>query len=142
MNSVTPPWPWNRFEAPHAVANCFAKCSKLSYYYQHAVPQNFVYTTHGLSKIASSPDLDGELVILCPKHSMTSFTVEDCDLAHLDNTVQRTLPLISTVLSVTEAITTSMSNAESPEKTVIRESDQDKITTILDLFSHHAGSAL
>lgn len=79
--------------------------------------------THGLCNSTSASDLDGNVETLCPKRTLTSSTMEDRDLAHLDTTIHRTLPLVSTILSGTEALRSSMVHTTSPEGACVHGND-------------------
>lgn len=68
--------------------------------------------------------------------------VEDQDLTHLDTTVCHTLPLVSTILSATDALSVSLSTHSHNDafNQGVISFIHDKLTLILGLLSHHSGS--
>lgn len=96
--------------------------------------------THGLSSTIVAPELDGDIATRKPKHSSIT---DGRDLAHLDNTFQRTLRLIFTILSLTESIASTMSLDRTYEESLIRGSIlliQEKFMCVFDLILHLAGT--
>lgn len=94
--------------------------------------------THGVFSISSAPYLDSDIHVVNPKCSTHSAIVEDKELTHIDQTIRRTLPLLSTYLS-TEAVAMSVARAQLLDKAHIRGAmalTNDKFQTVMDLLSH------
>lgn len=54
--------------------------------------------------MVTSPEFDSDVYTLSQKCSVSSFLVEDRDVKHFDTKVHHTLPLMSLILSATDAL--------------------------------------
>lgn len=99
----------------------------------------FVLTDAGSHSLATlAPELDDDIATLALKRQFSCSSVDSRELVHLDTTIHRKLPLVSTIHSANEDLTSIIDQASSPKEVVGL--IQDKVMAILYLLAHHVGS--